>query len=880
MSSRCRVLVRSALVCALIVPANGRAEPLPPSAATQPQAMAAHDDPAPAAGTNPRAVTRSLSVNSGIDASDTYAVFDITLQDQRSFTAPASASPVTPAPALSRSFSHGAKHFHMEIGFDTADNLVANITPTDAATDPTRTQYAGVGKIAIRGERLFLYDPSGQPIPVVMPDGGPPPNILTRLGLHPFPSPLTTLVVANPQTVATAIHGTYQSMSPTAALVSAVATAPATSRTTINYVKSGTSWLLSSKIVSGSTANSNWSYTLSIANLTWNDSATGDTRRGGYSPTLAPGTATSYTALAPALPSLAATSPTGQTTVAGGANGSNVLFQHGFLSSGATWSRMTGWLESDFKFNDVLVPSLSSISSLSTQTAQLQSVIAGSGASSYLAIGHSAGGLISRNVAQLNQGQVRGVVTVDTTHLGAMLLNNSQGLIDEGLVYLFNNLLADACDQDALACDLAFVAGDAAIAGLVSFGFSTAVPASADLAYLSPYTTNLNAVAETFPRVGISGYSDQRWLLFRLIGDLACNPDDACGGRAVATYTEYVYDGLTALGILDALIADEYYSEGDDDDGDFYEFQSQLCFQAVNDFDNIDDFWDSLVTTDPITGQQDSTSDGIVQGTSQTYPHATTANYIISGADSHVGATRSSYVRTALDQVLAQQFFTPITGCSFTVSPGSSTSPFQGEELALAVNGAAGCAWTAVSNVPWIEDYWGMSGSGPGTAAFIVEINLGGDTRTGTLTVGGQTVTITQPGIAGNVGQGSVTLARSPRGWPPQPEYVCAIEDPNCKKPVPPTETITITVNGHADSLANVGPFLQEDAFLLASNINNDAAAPVYAGTAGGTLYLVSKVTVGGDYAYSVGITWGPNTDFYPPPVPATPSGTTLVGSN
>jgi pimeloyl-ACP methyl ester carboxylesterase len=816
----------------------------------------------------------ALSANSGINASDTYAVFDLTLQDQRSFTAPAADSPVTPAPALARSFSHGAKHFHLEIGFDTSDNLVANITPTDAATDPTRTQYFGVGKIAIRGERMFLYDASGNPIPVLMPDGGPPPNLLARLGLHPFPSPLTTLVVANPQTVATAMHGTYQSTGASSALVSAAAAAPSTNHTSLNYTKSGTSWVLSSKVVSGSTAASTWSYTLQVANLTSFDSATGDARRATYHSTLNPGTTTSFTAFTPALPSVTTTSPT-STVTSGGANGSNVLFQHGFLSSGATWARMTPWLESDFTFGSVLVPSLSATASMSTQTAQLQSAIAGSGAASYLAIGHSAGGLISRNAAQLNISQVRGVVTLDTPHVGAYLLNNSQGLIDEGLVYLFNNLLGDACSVDSVPCDFAYIFGDAAIVGLVSYGESTAVPATADLAYGSPFTTTLNAAKETFPRVGISGYSDQRWLLFRLVGDLACNPDDACGGRAVATYTEYLYDGLTALGVLDALIADEYYSEGDDDDGDQYEFESQLCFQAVGDMDNIDDFWDGLVSTNPLTGAQDPTSDGIVQGSSQTYPNATTANYIINGADSHVGATRSPYVRTALDQVLAQQFFAPVAGCTFSVSPSASTFPFQGGEVEMTISGGATCAWTAVSNVPWIEAYWGLSGTGGGTAAFLVEINLGTDTRTGTISVAGQTVTITQPGVAGDVGQGSVTLARSPTGFPPVSDIACRIGT-TCPKP--PTESITITVDGHADTLTTVGPSTQEDAFLFASQINADAASPVYAGSAGSAVYLVAKAASGGNYTYSATVNWSDGG--FPAPVTAVASGATLVGSD
>jgi uncharacterized membrane protein YdcZ (DUF606 family) len=55
----------------------------------------------------------------------------------------------------------------------------------------------------------------------------------------------------------------------------------------------------------------------------------------------------------------------------------------------------------------------------------------------------------------------------------------------------------------------------------------------------------------------------------------------------------------------------------------------------------------------------------------------------------------------------------------------------------------ANCAWTAVSNVPWITVTSGASGSTNGTTSFTVAANTG-EERTGTLTVAGQTVSVTQ----------------------------------------------------------------------------------------------------------------------------------------
>jgi hypothetical protein len=63
------------------------------------------------------------------------------------------------------------------------------------------------------------------------------------------------------------------------------------------------------------------------------------------------------------------------------------------------------------------------------------------------------------------------------------------------------------------------------------------------------------------------------------------------------------------------------------------------------------------------------------------------------------------------------------------------------------------CGWSAVSNAPWIEITEGASGSGPGQVEFRFDRNNDGQTRTGTLTIAGRTVTIEQPGGGGGDGQ-------------------------------------------------------------------------------------------------------------------------------
>ena len=64
--------------------------------------------------------------------------------------------------------------------------------------------------------------------------------------------------------------------------------------------------------------------------------------------------------------------------------------------------------------------------------------------------------------------------------------------------------------------------------------------------------------------------------------------------------------------------------------------------------------------------------------------------------------------------------------------------------------GTAGCAWTAASNAPWLTIASGSSGSANGSVSFSAAANSSVNSRTGTLTIAGQTFTVTQAGVAVN----------------------------------------------------------------------------------------------------------------------------------
>jgi len=84
------------------------------------------------------------------------------------------------------------------------------------------------------------------------------------------------------------------------------------------------------------------------------------------------------------------------------------------------------------------------------------------------------------------------------------------------------------------------------------------------------------------------------------------------------------------------------------------------------------------------------------------------------------------------------------TGCSYSLSPTSAiVTAFPGTG-SFNINTGAGCSWTAVSNNPWITITSGSSGTGNGVVDFSFASNKATTPRTGTITAGGQTFTLTQ----------------------------------------------------------------------------------------------------------------------------------------
>ena len=93
---------------------------------------------------------------------------------------------------------------------------------------------------------------------------------------------------------------------------------------------------------------------------------------------------------------------------------------------------------------------------------------------------------------------------------------------------------------------------------------------------------------------------------------------------------------------------------------------------------------------------------------------------------------------------------------AYTVCADSLSSTHQffagrGGDSGVGVRAPSGCSWVAVSNSSWIRITAGSSGSGNGSVSYSVAANPNPTARTGTLSIGGWTFTVTQASANDNL---------------------------------------------------------------------------------------------------------------------------------
>jgi len=108
-------------------------------------------------------------------------------------------------------------------------------------------------------------------------------------------------------------------------------------------------------------------------------------------------------------------------------------------------------------------------------------------------------------------------------------------------------------------------------------------------------------------------------------------------------------------------------------------------------------------------------------------------------------------VRTATLTVAGQRVaFTqaaappPPPPCTYSIAPTSVTIGPDERTLTIAVTTQSGCQWTEVQRDAFLQKGNVSSGTGSGNATVDVERYKGNSQRVGTMTIAGQTLTVTQ----------------------------------------------------------------------------------------------------------------------------------------
>ncbi|MGI8784553.1 MAG: BACON domain-containing protein [Acidobacteriota bacterium] len=121
------------------------------------------------------------------------------------------------------------------------------------------------------------------------------------------------------------------------------------------------------------------------------------------------------------------------------------------------------------------------------------------------------------------------------------------------------------------------------------------------------------------------------------------------------------------------------------------------------------------------------------------------------GTVGYAVAANSTGTQRSGSATIASQTFSvtqAVAACSYSIAPTSRSHAAGAESGTIAVTTASGCSWTAVSNAAWVAIASGSNGTGNGTVSYSTQANSASGPRTGTLTIAGQTFTLTQSGKA------------------------------------------------------------------------------------------------------------------------------------
>ncbi|NKE71293.1 Ig-like domain-containing protein [Candidatus Manganitrophus noduliformans] len=113
--------------------------------------------------------------------------------------------------------------------------------------------------------------------------------------------------------------------------------------------------------------------------------------------------------------------------------------------------------------------------------------------------------------------------------------------------------------------------------------------------------------------------------------------------------------------------------------------------------------------------------------------------------------------------------------CTFSITPTSQSFGSGGGIGTVEVTAPSHCNWTAASNAGWLNITSGNPGNGNGTVGYSVADNITADSRGGTVTIAGQTFTVTQSGATNRIPEVRI-IYLVPSDRPVREDYKNAIE--------------------------------------------------------------------------------------------------------
>jgi len=104
----------------------------------------------------------------------------------------------------------------------------------------------------------------------------------------------------------------------------------------------------------------------------------------------------------------------------------------------------------------------------------------------------------------------------------------------------------------------------------------------------------------------------------------------------------------------------------------------------------------------------------------------------------------TAYDTLGNESAFSNEVFTTIAGCEYSISPTTQSFTSAAGTGTVSVTAPPGCSWSAESNAGWVTITAGSNGSGSGTVQYAVSVNTAGGSRSGTLSIAGQTFTVSQ----------------------------------------------------------------------------------------------------------------------------------------